>query len=90
MGFPSIVRCSISLIFDHQLSDLERKVNAVNQYTWPCLPLHLGGIELLESNGNDIFSSAHDQNGVAYRSASFQLAAARRHWSAVEAEAGSC
>lgn len=68
MGFPSIVRCSISLIFDHQLSDLERKVNAVNQYTWPCLPLHLGGIELLESNG--IFSSAHDQNGVAYRSAS--------------------
>lgn len=47
----SIVRCSISLIFDHQRSDLERKVNAVNQYTLQCLPSHLGGIELLDNGG---------------------------------------
>lgn len=40
---------SVSLLFDPQLGDLERKVRAVNQYTSSSAPSHLGGWELLEN-----------------------------------------
>ncbi|KAM0264320.1 hypothetical protein ACHAQJ_000810 [Trichoderma viride] len=39
---------SVSLLFDPQLSDLERKVRTVNQYMLPPVPSHLGGCKLPE------------------------------------------
>lgn len=42
---------SVSLLFDPQINDLERKVDAVNQYTLQSPPSHSGGIELLEKGG---------------------------------------
>lgn len=40
---------SVSLLFDSQLSDLERKVKAVNQYTSSSAPSHLGGWQCPEN-----------------------------------------
>lgn len=65
---------SVSLLFDSQLSDLERKVKAVNQYTSPA-PSHLGGWEFLE---NGVIPPSLKSRMVTH--ASFQLGRGFLSW----------